>query len=200
MKQVNITYQDDAIIGAASISTSTPPPLHLPSEGQSPHQSAGKKQGLHSTENPTLITAPSDSGFAPSECSKGTSLALHDIGASGSSNPDTQVLPGTKAPQSPESSLPSTSASLADLEKAQVHEPKTKRTKRSDDNQSDSTRKMIQMISIHQPRRGPRDSYTSLIQMTRIRVATHLISTFYFAYGPDATTPMHAAACQSTMA
>jgi len=29
LQQVNITYQVDAIIGAASISTSTPPPLHL---------------------------------------------------------------------------------------------------------------------------------------------------------------------------
>ncbi|KAG2605752.1 hypothetical protein PVAP13_4NG134800 [Panicum virgatum] len=60
--------------------------------------------------------------------------------------------------------------------------------------------KMIQVISIHQPRRGPGDSYTSLIQMTRIRVDMDLISTFYFANEPDATTPMHAAAYQSTKA
>ncbi|XP_039817947.1 uncharacterized protein LOC120680519 isoform X4 [Panicum virgatum] len=123
LQHINITYQVDAIIGMGSIPASTPPHLHLALEGQPSHQSATESQQLHSTDKSTLITgtAPNGSGSTPPECNKDISSALPHIDISGTENTKFEIHARTKAPESSESNLLSTLASVEDLEKAQVY-------------------------------------------------------------------------------
>ncbi|XP_039820202.1 uncharacterized protein LOC120682390 isoform X1 [Panicum virgatum] len=123
LQHINITYQVDAIIGMGSIPASTPPHLHLALEGQPSHQSATESQQLHSTDKSTLITgtAPNGSGSTPPECNKDISSALPHIDISGTENTKFEIHARTKAPESSESNLLSTPASVEDLEKAQVY-------------------------------------------------------------------------------
>ncbi|RLM61056.1 hypothetical protein C2845_PM14G07060 [Panicum miliaceum] len=75
-----------------------------------------------------------------------TTLALPGIGTSGVENPDHQVLAGTKAPESSETNLPSTPASLADLKKTQVPTQRAKGTNVQLTMHLIATKKMIQGI------------------------------------------------------
>jgi len=135
LQHINITYQVDAIIGMGNIPASTPPRLHLALEGQPSHQSATE---LHSTDKSSLITAPNSSGSTPPECNKDISSALPHIYISGTENTKFEIHARKKAPESSESNLLSTPASVEDLEKAQLADPKTKKNKCSIDESSHS--------------------------------------------------------------
>ncbi|KAG2546392.1 hypothetical protein PVAP13_9KG030199 [Panicum virgatum] len=156
LQQVNITYQVDAIVGVGTISAPTLPLLH---SRQCSQQSGTESQGIHSTEKSIAITAASGSGSTPPECNKETSLALTDINVSAEANPELQIAATTKTPESVQTKLASTPASFVDLPTAQVHDPKTKKTKRSTDEASGSLKE-----------NDPEDNHTAAKKNTKRRL------------------------------